>query len=143
MNSCLRWMTLALLVAVVTTGCSRRSFLVGTGLASLAVVGTGGYLYARGDLEHDYPYDHEDVYRASVQSLIAQGFAVENEELNAINARVDARGPHPATREEVKITVKMEKVESGDTHISIRVGILGDEALSRDILAGIERRLSG
>ncbi|GEM_PF-5132132 len=139
-----RLIAVALLIALALPlgGCSRKAVLWTTGLAAAAAVGTGGYLYARGDLEHDLARDHKAVYEAAVRTLNDKGYRLRRQEITAINAVLEADGRPAGLAEDVKVTIKLRKVESGDTHISIRFGLLGDEALSRDMLAAIEANLA-
>jgi hypothetical protein len=140
MNQTFRIAAAALAVGVFAAGCNRTGLLIGA--ATVATAGAaGGYFYAKGDLEGDLDKDLDKVYGAASRSVIEEGFNVERQELTDINAVVEARGMDRSDQKEKKITVKLRRAESGATHVSIRVGVFGDEALSRRIMQGIEKRL--
>ena len=134
-------LVVVLMMASMVAGCSRKQIWTGLGLATVAAVGATAYVYTQGDLEADRPENLSDVFKATRQALTKRGYLVEREELNALDGVIEARGIDPTDSTEKKITVKIKTLESGATHLSIRVGAFGEEKLSREILEDIKRAL--
>lgn len=69
--------------------------------------------------------------------------AVRDMKFSAIDSRIDAvSGIVTAkTAQDTKIEIRVNKVSDNTTHVMILVGTFGDEALSREILSQIKKRL--
>jgi len=79
-----------------------------------------------------------DVQKAVAQAMrIDLKFFVLTSSEDALCARYEAR-----TALDEKVVIKLEKIDDDTTRIDIRVGIFGDESLSRQILDVIKTRLS-
>lgn len=142
MRNPIRYAVVGLLAASLTlSGCSRGAVFAGVGLLTVATVGVGGYYYAKGDLESDYDEDHENLHRASVRGLEDAGYKIQDSRINALNATIEATRAGSGEKKETKVIVKIKKLESGQSHLSIRVGVFGDRSLSEEILAALEKRL--
>ena len=125
---------LLLVAAALTTGCSRRAAFVTVGLATLATGGVAGYFYARGDLEVDRPDTLDHVHWASLRAMEQSGFEIESDHVDDLKASIQAKSDE-------NVIINMRRLASGGTHISIRVGTFGNEALSARILEHIDRNL--
>lgn len=113
-------------VTALTTGC-------------VAVVAAGaagaGVAWVRGALETTVDHDLDRTYRASQRALRSLEFAVVNEGKTSVDASLKAR-----TALDKKVEIQLKQAGSGSTHVSIRVGVFGDEQMS---LAILDRMKSG
>jgi ABC-type glycerol-3-phosphate transport system substrate-binding protein len=119
----------ALLIALaVLAGC--------VGLVVGAAAGAGAVAYVRGELQAQESAPIGKVLTA------AKG-AIEDLKLTLISATADDyKGKvRAATAEGTKITIELKHVGKDVTSVHVRVGTLGDETLSRQILDAIEARL--
>lgn len=109
-----------------------------TGCVAIAAAGAAGTAVAwiRGALETNLDRDLDRVYRATQQAMRDLEFAVISEGKTSIDAQVVAR-----TALDKKIEIQLKQAGSGTTHLSIRVGLLGDQQLSLAILDRIKERL--
>jgi hypothetical protein len=112
---------------VLTSGC----FLVAVGAAGAA--GAGTVAYVRGELDVTLGKTYEQVVNASNRALVQLEFARVSERKDAFSALLTAR-----TAEDKKIEVKLTKEGDSLTKVTIRVGVFGDETMSRAILEKIE-----
>lgn len=130
----------AILLTVLVVGCTQRAFWTTVGLGTVAAAAGAAVYYVQGDLEADLDHELDRVHRATEQAATARGYTISESTANALNARVVALIPQSDgdTRE---VTINMRRTEDDVTHVSIRVGLMGDEALSRAILRDIESRL--
>ena len=117
------------LVLTLATGCA--VFLVGA-----AGAGAAGIAYVTGDLETHVGEDPRAVARASEAALKGLDIHVISTKASALDSLVVGR-----TDTDAKVTVTGKLTESGQTKVSIRVGVFGDEAMSRRILAQIRTHL--
>jgi hypothetical protein len=124
-----------------------RRLLLVTGLAFIAVfssgcilvaagAGAGAVAYARGELEGRVDGEFEEVVVAARAAVTELEFARVGETKEATKAVLISRTP---LDKKVEITL----ANSGNelTSIKIRIGMFGDEQLSRDILDRIKARL--
>ena len=116
-----------LLVPVLFQGCT---YAIG------AAAGVGTVLYVKGDLETAREESLDEVYAASIEAMEDLEFTVKEEQKDALQGKIEAE---MADGKNVKIKVKTTK--EGTTSLSIRVGLFGDEELSRLILEEIEGNL--
>jgi len=112
--------------------------LWGISLAGLSgcIAAAGVVAYARGDLDSTVSHDYSQVVEAVRRAIGELEFAKVSENKDALKAVLVAR---TALDRKIEITVG----NSGKklTSIKIRVGILGDEALSLAILDKIKAGL--
>ena len=109
------------------------------GGCAVAIVGAGaaaGVGYVRGDLEATLKNDVEPIYKASLEALDQLELAVISREKDALGAKIISR-----TSEDKKVQIKLKQTQGGITELSIRIGIFGDEALSRLIYDKIRENL--
>jgi hypothetical protein len=106
----------------------------------VAVVAAGaagaGVAWVRGALETNLETDLDRAYRASQEAVRELEFAPISERKSGVDAALVAR-----TALDKRIEVIMKRVGDKSTHVSIRVGLFGDEALSLAILDRIKQNL--
>jgi len=127
-----KWMLLAVLAAglVLSSGCA--VLLVG----GAAAAGAGTVAYIRGDLNATLDGTLERTIAATKAGLRDAQMPVTAEENDGITAKFTARA-----RGDKKVTIHVKKVTGTTTSVSIRVGVWGDEAVSREILEKIKSHL--
>jgi hypothetical protein len=135
----LKTLGIALLCCAAATGCTGRQVLASVGIGAAAGAGVAGYAYAKGDLEADLKHDLDDVYKASLKVVDKRDYDLKDHDVDSNDGKVYAEIPDKDDNDrDLKINLR----EDGDkTHISIRVGVFGDEDLSKDILKDIEKLL--
>jgi hypothetical protein len=130
-----RWWTRAVFLIVAAVA------LANGGCLALAIGGAAGgaaagyALYQRGQWYRDYPADLNNSASAAKTALAELQLPLVNEKIDAGEVNLESR-----TGDGDKIQIKLTPVASrvpadgATTHISIRVGVLGDETLSTRIL---------
>jgi hypothetical protein len=98
--------------------------------------GAGAVAYVRGELNATLDKDYNLVVKATAQALKELEFAKVSENKDALQAVFVAR-----TALDKKVEIKLGNPGNKLTTIKIRVGIIGDEALSQAILAKIKALL--
>lgn len=127
------------LALATTTGCTTKQMLATVGIGAAVGAGAAGVMYAKGDLEAEFDQDLKTVYKAADRTVRQRDYSVKESKLDSDKALVHAEIPGKDDNER---TLKINLKKDGDkTHISIRVGIFGDEALSKSILDDIENNL--
>lgn len=111
-------------VALATTGC--------VAVAAAGAAGAG-VAWIRGALEVNLEDDLDDVYAATRKAIRGLEFAPVNERKSGVDAAVLAR-----TALDTRVEVILKRVGDKTTHVSIRVGVFGDEAMSLSILDRIK-----
>ncbi|MBI4660270.1 MAG: DUF3568 family protein [Verrucomicrobia bacterium] len=127
-----------LLLASVTLCCG-LVLLSGCAAALLtggAAAGAGAVAYVRGELKSTEAAALEKVWTATLAAMSDLEFSVTKKEKDALSARAVARGAN-----DKKIQVDLKRLSDRDTEVRIRVGILGDESISRQVLDKIKKRL--
>lgn len=119
-----------LLGCILNVGCV--ALLVG----GAAAAGAGTVAYVRGELRSTLDAPYERVWSATQRALADLEMPVTAQEKDGLTGQITAR----ATGDR-KITVRLRKVTGTATEVRIRVGTWGDEAVSRQILEQIQRRL--
>jgi hypothetical protein len=114
-------------VTVATSGC--------VAVAAAGAAGAG-VAWIRGALETNVERDLDRVYRATQAAVRGLEFAVVTERKSSVDATVVAR-----TALDKKVEVILKQAGSKTTHVSIRVGIFGDETMSLAILDRIKAEL--
>ncbi|HVU34195.1 MAG TPA: DUF3568 family protein [Opitutaceae bacterium] len=132
MNSSMRRIRLlaAMLVVapvLVTSGC----LAVAAGAA-----GAGTVAYIRGELDATVGYNLDAVDRAANQAGQQLQFAKINESADAFTRVITLR-----TAEDKKVEIKLRRSGDALTRVEIRVGLFGDEAISRALLEKIQANL--
>ncbi|MCU0792142.1 MAG: DUF3568 domain-containing protein [Opitutaceae bacterium] len=118
---------LCALVFCVQSGC----VLVAVGAAA-----GGTVAYVRGDLEATLPAGYERSLRATQAGVRRMQYSLVSERSDAISGQFIAR-----TAMDKKIDVMVTKDGDATTLIRIRVGVFGDEKISRALLDAIKASL--
>lgn len=109
-----------------------------TGCVAVAAAGAAGagVAWIRGALETNLDRDLDRVYRASQKALRGLEFAVVSEAKTGVDAQLIAR-----TAMDKKVEILLKPAGSSATHISIRIGVFGDEQMALSILDRIKAEL--
>lgn len=129
-----RLRTLAVLTLAGSTiagGCTALAII-----GAAAVGAAGAYVYTEGRLESVERAPLERVYDATVQAMKDLEFEVQEHTRDALQARVVALR---ADKSEVKVA--LEHKSDDTTDVRIRVGVIGDEEVSRKVLERIRENL--
>lgn len=117
----------ALAGVTVSSGC----LVVAAGAA-----GAGTVAYIRGELDASLPNSLEAVARASDRAMQQLQFAKISERKDALAAQLIGR-----TAMDKKIEIHLDKAADNMTRVRIRVGVFGDENISRTLLDKIKDNL--
>ena len=118
---------LSISVLGATSGC----------LAVAAAAGAAGAVaYVRGELAATLSSDMARAQNATDQAIAQLGFAEVSDRRSAVDGVFIAR-----TAADKKIEINLEKVADNVTRIRIRVGLIGDESLSMQILDRVKANL--
>ena len=101
-----------------------------------AGAGAGAVAYVRGDLEANLDSDYQKVVDAAHSAVSDLEFARVSENKDALKAVLVSR-----TAMDKKVEISITKSANKLTNIKIRIGIFGDEEMSRTILDRIKARL--
>jgi uncharacterized protein DUF3568 len=117
-------------VMPLMSGCAVALFGAGAG------AGVAGATYVMGKLEDEVQAPVSKVRRATVAALKSLELPVDKERGDKLAAELESE-----TADQKKIWVSITSIASSRSKIVIRVGLLGDEARSRQILQAIHTRL--
>lgn len=116
------------------------SVLMGTSgciaVAAGAAAGAGAVAWVRGELDANLTHGFDAVERATNRAVEQLEFAKVNEGKSAVDAEFTLR-----TGQDKKITIRLDRAGENMTRVRIRVGVVGDEVLSRTILDKIQANL--
>lgn len=112
-------------VSLLLTGCA--ALLVG------AAAGAGGVAYVQGELKVTESVSLAVAQRAAEKALTDLKLGIQKRQADGLSGVLEAR-----TAGDQKVTVKTKRIADKSTEIGIRVGVLGDEAKSRQILNRIQ-----
>ncbi|MCR6654801.1 MAG: DUF3568 domain-containing protein [Opitutus sp.] len=116
-------------VLTVAVALSVAGFSSGCVAVVAAGAGAGAVAYVRGQLETTQTRDFERTVRGTQRAIEQLGFAKVSEKKDALLATFVARNAA-----DKKIEIRLENLGQDLTKIRIRIGIFGDEELSRRIL---------
>ena len=116
-----------MLSASLSIGCP--AVLVG------GAAGGGAVAYIRGELKTTEEVSLNRSWKAAQMAMSDLEFTITDKEKDAFDARIHASGAGGKA-----IDVALKKISPTRTEIRIRVGLFGDESLSRQILQGIKKR---
>ena len=111
--------------SLLLTGCA--ALLVG------AAAGAGGVAYVQGELKVTESVSLVVAQRAAEKALTDLKLGIQKRQADGLSGVLEAR-----TSGDQKVTVKTKRIADKSTEIGIRVGVLGDEAKSRQILNRIQ-----
>jgi len=101
-----------------------------------AAAGAGTVAYVRGELETTVGKPFDTVDHATNSALTNLRFMRLSEKKDALLAHYEVR-----TAEDKKVTIKVSRVTDQLTRVDIRVGLFGNESLSRTIMDRIQAEL--
>ncbi len=104
------------------TGCAL--FLIGAGAAA----GAGAVVYVSGELKASDEVSVDRAYAAALRAMDDLQFRVTKKQKDALAAEIVAR-----RADDTPITIRIKRQSEAVTEVRIRVGVWGDEALSRAI----------
>ena len=115
--------TITLTSLTLLTGCDAPN--VG------AAAGAGGAAYVQGELKVTERVSHEVAGRAAEKALkdLKIAFIKREQDEAGISSVIEAR-----TASDQKVFVKTRRISDKSTEVGIRVGMIGDESMSRQIL---------
>lgn len=128
------------LFPVLLVGCSSRTFWTTAAIGGAAAAGAATVYYVTSDAETDSGEELESVYKAALEVLQNNKFTVQENTLNALEGEIVAQIPGEDGKT-TSLTIKIKMNDDKSTHISVRVGVVGNEILAREILEDIERAL--
>lgn len=98
--------------------------------------GAGTVAYLKGELKSTEEASIGQVWQAAQEAVKDLEFVVTSEEKDTLSARLIAHGAN-----DTKIEINLESVSAKLTNVRIRVGVFGDESLSRLALERIKKHL--
>ncbi|MEW6443002.1 MAG: DUF3568 family protein [bacterium] len=101
-----------------------------------AAIGAGAVAYREGKLETTYPATLDKTWEAALASLQSLQIPLESTRKDNTGGEIRARRP-----DETPVTLELETAGPETTRATIRVGLLGDEAVSREISREISSKL--
>lgn len=116
--------------ASLSAGCSL--FLLGAGAAA----GAGTVAYLKGELKTNLEAPLDKALKATEGALAEMQYSVLERTEAVGRWKLVAKGAG-----DKRVEVNLKKLTAGATAIGIRVGVFGDEAISRQILEKIQKRL--
>ena len=119
---------LVMITAFQLAGCA--ALLVG------GAVGAGSVVYIKGQLNEDMAVSVRKVHDAAILSLRELGLPIIEDKHDRLSASVKAR-----TADGSDVWISVESRTQDSSKITVRVGIMGDEQKSRQILDAIHRNL--
>ena len=105
----------------------------------LAAVGAGaalGVIYIQGEHHTDVPVTPSDAIVAVNATVEAQGYILISSEADDLGAEVVAR-----TTDDAMVRVRLQRLASGHSRVWVRIGALGQESLSNELLLAIKERI--
>ena len=102
------------------------------GLAVAGAAGGGYVAYNKGDLEVLEPVAYDDAFNAVDATIQAMGMGLQKREKKPLAGIVKANSHFG------KVTYSLENAGEKMTHIKIRVGTFGDQAVQRQIYAKLK-----
>lgn len=101
-----------------------------------AAAGASAVVYTRGEMRSDLPYEVAAVFGAAHDVLTDMELIKIEEQKTVLDGELLYR-----TALDKQVKVRLERVTDGVTRIKIRVGVVGDQALSLTVLDKIKARL--
>ncbi len=102
-------------------------------MVSSGADGAGVVTYARGGLRTTVDAPFETTHHATARAIGQLEFARISDQKDALSAVLIAR-----TAQDRKIRIVLTRVSDRLTQVDIRVGVMGDETMSRTILGRIQ-----
>ena len=113
---------------ISTSGCF--ALLVG------AAAGAGGMVWAKGKLEQEFNQPLDRVHKAGVSALKKLELPVVVDRKDKLTAKLESK-----FADGTNVWIDMESLTSKNTQVNVRVGALGDQMRSKEIMEMIEKYL--
>ena len=113
---------------ISTSGCF--ALLVG------AAAGAGGMVWAKGKLEQEFNQPLDRVHKAGVSALKKLELPVVVDRKDKLTAKLESK-----FADGTNVWIDIESLTSKNTKVSVRVGALGDQMRSKEIMDMIEKYL--
>lgn len=113
------------------------SFLYGCAIAWFGVgagVGIGAYKYVEGRLEREYPLSYSRAWDATNSALANLQISISNSTKGATKGDINS-----VRKDGKRVLVSLKDRGQSVTTISVRVGMLGDRSLAKDVHDEIAR----
>ncbi len=117
---------------LVNSGCP--ALLVG--VAAGGAAGVGAVKYVGGELRSTEEVSLNRAWKATQKAILDLEFTITSKEKDVFDAQLIASGAA-----DKRIKVRLKKQSETLTEIRMRIGVFGDESLSRHILEKIKKRL--
>lgn len=124
---------LVLLLALFHGACAAPAIVMTAGLGALQ---TGTEAFIRGELESTVAHPMREVFEATQLALLELEFPVRHADLGDLNASVVS-----AEAQGRRVVVSLESKSPLVTKLNIRVGVFGDQTVSRLIMSAIQVKL--
>ena len=125
-----QFILLTCLTVTVATSSGCFALLLG------AAAGAAGVVYVKGDLEKNFDEDMERLHKASVAALKSKDIFVISETVNLHDITI--LGEDEAGE---KVNVMIKALTEKTSKVKVRVGVVGDEAKSLELMNAIEKKL--
>jgi hypothetical protein len=119
-----------LLGAPVLSGC------VGVALVAGGAAGAGTAVYVKGELQEDVKFNTEQTKAAIEKATKRLGLAATKTAADKLSGAYTYR-----TAKDEKVQIRYEKLTEELTRLRVRVGVFGDENLSRALMDEIKKDL--
>lgn len=109
------------------------------GCTSAAVMGDGGdaeYRWLTGELEVAFAVDVERLKAASLKAYDDLGLVAVDDAVYGPQGKITGR-----MADGTEVRVRLRALDSGRTWLAVRVGQIGDEPISRQVLRHIEKAM--
>ena len=127
------WMILILSAVVASAGCAL--FVAGAGVA----VGVGGAEYYRGELKQAYAAPMEKAWNASLTTVDELKMKTTEKSIDNLDQNRVIKGN---TEEGKDFQIALEALSKDVTMVKVRIGVFGDEVVSKKIQEGIAKDLT-
>lgn len=127
------WMILILSAVVASAGCAL--FVAGAGVA----VGVGGAEYYRGELKQAYAAPMEKAWNASLAAAGELKMKTTEKSIDNLDQNRVIKG---STEEGKDFQIALEALSKDVTMVKVRIGVFGDEAVSKKIQEVIAKDLT-
>lgn len=94
------------------------------------------FVYLNGELETQEDASLDKIYSAAVRASDKMNFSIQEKSKDGLTGRIYAKGA-----QDKDIYINMKSLDDNQTEIRIRIGILGDEVMSKRIHKEIMKQM--
>jgi len=116
-----------LLLPLVFSGCA----VIAAGSAA-----AGGALWYKGELKDKLPGSVEQVYKAAFQAIKGLKLTIKESKYDKLKGEINSE---MSDGTDVKVSIEFKA--KSETEVKVRVGIMGNETMSRQIISEIKTNL--